>query len=74
MNATTSSTGVVDPVCGMTIDPANAVGSSSFEGKTYYFCSRACESKFDAAPARDVAVASSAEPATSCCSTVHARG
>jgi Cu+-exporting ATPase len=41
----------IDPVCGMTVDPATAVGSSRHDGKTYYFCSRGCEAKFDADPA-----------------------
>ena len=34
--------GVVDPVCEMTIDPADAVGQSNFKGQTYYFCSDSC--------------------------------
>jgi Cu+-exporting ATPase len=41
---------VTDPVCGMKIDPAKAVGSSTYEGKKYYFCARGCETKFDADP------------------------
>lgn len=44
-------TSVTDPVCGMKINPAQAVGQSTYEGKTYYFCSVACQSEFDAAPA-----------------------
>ena len=43
---------VTDPVCGMNIDPDKAVGSSKHEGKTYYFCSRGCEAKFDADPGK----------------------
>ena len=45
----------LDPVCGMKVDPTTAIGSSRHEGKTYYFCSRACEQKFDADPAKFVA-------------------
>lgn len=71
MNATITTSPVVDPVCQMTIDPANAVGSSSFEGTTYFFCSRGCETKFDAEPARYASAGVSAEPASSCCSTGH---
>lgn len=41
---------VVDPVCGMTIDPADAVGTSDHEGVTYYFCSATCLEKFKAHP------------------------
>ena len=51
-HSTTANATVIDPVCGMTINPAKAVGSSTYEGKTYHFCSRGCESKFDAAPAQ----------------------
>ena len=39
---------VVDPVCGMTIDPASAAGASEHDGQTYYFCSKGCKEKFDA--------------------------
>jgi len=28
--------GVLDPVCGMTIDPSNAAGKSEYKGETYY--------------------------------------
>jgi Cu+-exporting ATPase len=41
---------VVDPVCGMTIDPARAAGSSRYGGKTIYFCALPCKTKFDANP------------------------
>lgn len=40
------SSGVVDPVCGMTIDPATAAGSTEYRGKTYYFCAADCLEKF----------------------------
>ncbi|HUK43145.1 MAG TPA: heavy metal translocating P-type ATPase [Candidatus Bathyarchaeia archaeon] len=35
-----------DPVCGMTVDPANAASSVEHEGKLYHFCSRGCAEKF----------------------------
>ena len=41
-----------DVVCGMQVDPANAAGSSQYNGKTYYFCSIGCKAKFDANPAQ----------------------
>jgi P-type Cu+ transporter len=41
---------VVDPVCGMTIDPADAAGTSEYRGETIYFCSASCKEKFDATP------------------------
>ena len=49
-HSTTATATVTDPVCGMTIDPAKAVGSSSYKGQTYHFCSRGCKTKFDANP------------------------
>jgi Cu+-exporting ATPase len=39
-----------DVVCGMQVDPAKAAGTSQYNGKTYYFCSKACKVKFDANP------------------------
>jgi len=41
---------VRDPVCGMTIDPERAAGSSDYGGETVYFCSKGCKAKFDADP------------------------
>ncbi|HEX6095425.1 MAG TPA: heavy metal translocating P-type ATPase [Thermoanaerobaculia bacterium] len=41
----------VDPVCGMTVDPKHAAGTSELNGKTYYFCNPGCKTKFDANPA-----------------------
>jgi Cu+-exporting ATPase len=41
-----------DVVCGMQVDPAKAAGTSEFNGKTYYFCSKGCKAKFDANPSQ----------------------
>src|ERR1700675_4853182 len=41
---------VIDPVCGMSVDPARARGSAEHAGKTYYFCSPHCVEKFKADP------------------------
>ncbi len=41
---------VLDPVCGMTIDRADATGSFEYRGKTYYFCNPSCEERFRAEP------------------------
>ena len=46
---------VTDPVCGMTIDPAKAAGTSEAGGAVVYFCSLGCKRKFDAEPARFLA-------------------
>ena len=40
----------LDPVCGMTVNPATARGSVEHAGKTYYFCSNHCVSKFQQDP------------------------
>jgi Cu+-exporting ATPase len=42
--------GEIDPVCGMTVQPATAAGSYEYEGKTYYFCTTSCLEKFRADP------------------------
>ena len=41
-----------DVICGMQVDPAKAAGSSVYNSTTYYFCSKACKTKFDANPAQ----------------------
>ncbi|HET8774834.1 MAG TPA: heavy metal translocating P-type ATPase [Thermoanaerobaculia bacterium] len=43
--------GEVDPVCGMTVDPAHAAGSSRRGDRTFSFCSISCKQKFNADPA-----------------------
>jgi len=40
-----------DPVCGMTVEPAQAAGQFDFRGQTYWFCSKHCLAKFKADPA-----------------------
>jgi Cu+-exporting ATPase len=46
---------VLDPVCGMYVDPAKARGSAEYQGKTYYFCSPRCEERFKAEPEKYLA-------------------
>jgi P-type Cu+ transporter len=42
-----------DPVCGMTVDPQrDTAETSSYQGKTFYFCSTECKEKFDKNPAQ----------------------
>ena len=41
---------VKDPVCGMMIEEKDAVATSDYEGKRYYFCSKDCKIEFDASP------------------------
>jgi Cu+-exporting ATPase len=42
----------IDPVCGMTVEPATAAGHADYEGRTYYFCSAHCLHVFKADPAK----------------------
>jgi Cu+-exporting ATPase len=42
--------GVIDPVCGMTVDPHTAKHRADYRGHTYYFCSAGCRTKFVADP------------------------
>lgn len=39
-----------DPVCGMTVDPHTTEHRSQYKGKTWYFCSSRCLSRFDENP------------------------
>jgi len=41
---------VKDPVCGMRVDPQRAAGTVTWQGHTYYFCSKGCAAKFEADP------------------------
>jgi YHS domain-containing protein len=38
-----------DPVCGMHIDPADAL-RLEYHGKTYFFCSQLCKREFEDRP------------------------
>src|SRR6185295_5202875 len=42
--------GVLDPVCGMTVDPHTAKHRHDYKGHTYYFCSAGCRAKFATDP------------------------
>jgi Cu+-exporting ATPase len=42
---------VVDPVCGMTVDPAAAAATTTHDGMTVHFCSASCRDTFVADPA-----------------------
>lgn len=54
----------VDPVCGMTVEPATAAGSTQYAGQSYHFCSRHCLDKFRANPDQFVASTALEPPAT----------
>jgi Cu+-exporting ATPase len=42
----------IDPVCGMSVDPAKTPHRRTHRGQTYHFCSGGCAAKFAADPAR----------------------
>ncbi len=49
----TNTTPAIDPVCGMTVDPARARGGSHRHlGTAYYFCNPSCREKFKKDPAK----------------------
>ena len=41
---------VVDPVCGMAVQPADAAGSFEYKGRTYFFCGKSCLERFKLHP------------------------
>ena len=50
MKNATETKSVIDPVCGMTIDPKDAAASVEFEGNVYHFCATACRDAFQESP------------------------
>jgi Cu+-exporting ATPase len=52
----------IDPVCGMTVNPATAAASTVYQGKSYYFCHPGCLRKFEADPQRYLAPPSPTPP------------
>ena len=55
-------TKAVDPVCGMTVDPATTAHHAAHAGNDYHFCSAGCRTKFIADPARYLSDATRAQP------------
>jgi P-type Cu+ transporter len=53
---------VLDPVCGMTISPDQAIAHLEHDGQTYYFCSESCLEKFRLNPDAFVATHSQGSP------------
>jgi len=56
LRSTGSADGDVDPVCGKAVERASAK-TAMHDGRVYYFCSRTCREKFEAAPASYVKTA-----------------
>ena len=53
---------VLDPVCGMTVDPATSKHRFEHHGETFHFCSAGCRTKFAADPAKYLAKERAPEP------------
>jgi P-type Cu+ transporter len=51
---------VLDPVCGMFVDPQEARGKAEYQGKQYFFCSAGCAQRFQESPQKYL----SAKPAS----------
>src|SRR5262245_41787561 len=52
----------IDPVCGMSVDPHNAKHRHTHKGRTYYFCSAGCRTKFENDPEKYLTGKSAAAP------------
>ena len=48
----TSKKTVVDPVCGMTVDPCKTELTAEYEDKRYYFCAAGCLKAFEKNPVK----------------------
>jgi Cu+-exporting ATPase len=53
----------IDPVCGMTVDPAASKHLLEHGGVTYHFCCAGCRTKFEADPAKYLAPKATPAPA-----------
>jgi Cu+-exporting ATPase len=52
----------IDPVCGMTVEPANAAATVEHGGQPYFFCSTGCAEKFQSDPDKYLGPDVGAEP------------
>ena len=53
----------IDPVCGMTVDPATAHNHTEHAGRRYFFCGARCRERFIAEPGRFLAPQPASPPA-----------
>ena len=54
---------MIDPICGMEVEPSKAVGKHDYNGQSYYFCSHHCLAKFKEEPENFVKSAASGDAA-----------
>jgi P-type Cu+ transporter len=45
---------MIDPICGMDVDPSDAAGKRVYNGQTYFFCSHHCMAKFNEDPEKSL--------------------
>ena len=50
MTTPTKANPFIDPVCGMTVDPATAAAKTCHDGVEVYFCAQGCKQAFEAHP------------------------
>jgi len=68
-----ASSKAIDPVCGMTVDPATAIRAEK-DGETWYFCCEHCRQKFlagDSSTSKAHAHGHAPATAHACCGTGH---
>ena len=53
---------VIDPVCGMDVDPETAEWKSEYQGQTYYFCAPGCQRAFQKEPEKYVRLGQTTKP------------
>jgi Cu+-exporting ATPase len=61
--STNKTASAIDPVCGMTVDPATTPHHAEHDGRAYHFCSPGCRTKFVADPQRYLGPAAEEAPA-----------
>jgi Cu+-exporting ATPase len=58
---TPNTSAVIDPVCGMSVNPERAAASYEYAGRMYFFCMKRCQEKFKSDPERYLARESAGE-------------
>ena len=53
--ASANSKNVIDPVCGMEVNPAGSTFKTTFDGNTYHFCAKGCRLRFEEEPCKYLA-------------------
>ncbi|RIV80910.1 cadmium-translocating P-type ATPase [Aurantiacibacter xanthus] len=61
-HAEKTATTVIDPVCGMTVDPEKTAHHASHDGQAYHFCSARCRTRFLETPERWLSGTADDEP------------